>query len=200
MSHWSYLSWRSLIQQFNDGNSRLATVIATWWKSHSVAQSRWTTITTRWPSDHVAAQVGTVNWAAKVPKLIPRARSFTSSRYPRTTAHESRWPARVHRRQGSLHLISFRLLYHGSSIQCAWPSKLRSPLLKFSCGKLPIYLYQSCCSTYQLGFCYKDLDRILTRLCKIRPPKFIRAHCQSSFSMSGDWQPNFRSIFFPISM
>jgi hypothetical protein len=133
-AHW-YNGWRMVISACH-GHSY---VVKGSWHGAITRPPR------RWLSGHVAAHVGTTNWEVTVPKLIPRARSFIASRYPRTTAHESRRTACitvwVHRRQGSLHLISFRLLYHRSSIQCAWLSKLRSPLLKFSCGKLPIYLY-----------------------------------------------------------
>jgi hypothetical protein len=51
----------------------------------------------RWSSSHIAAQVGTTNWAVTGPKLIPTPRSFIASSYPCATEHESQ------RRHGSRH-------------------------------------------------------------------------------------------------
>jgi hypothetical protein len=161
-------SWRPLVQRLKDGNSRLATVIATWLNGHGVAQSRRTVATTVmivWPR-RCASGYGELS--SNSAQAHPNVEMFY--RKPLSVRHRARIPtpawiaARIHRRRDSLHLIFFRLLYHENIIQCTWQSKLRSFFLKFSCGKLPIHLYQSCCSTYQLWFCYKVLDQTSTGL------------------------------------
>jgi hypothetical protein len=156
-------SWRLLVQRLKDGNSRLATVIATWWKGQSMAQSRRMAATTAMVVRPHRRASGYDKLSSNRAQSHPNAEIFYPK--PLSTRHRAWIPTpvwitvRVHQRRDSLHLIFFRLLYHGNIIQCAWQSKLRSFFLNFSCGKLPIHLYQSCCSSYQLWFCYKDRDQ-----------------------------------------
>jgi hypothetical protein len=66
---------------------------------------------------------------------------------------------------GALNLAIFvRLMYHANSLQCA---RLRSSILHFSCGELMVHLHQSCCSIYQLWFCYSNHNKTLPGLLKI---------------------------------
>jgi hypothetical protein len=87
-------------------------MVTTWHNREGWRQPRW------WSSGHVASQVGTANWVATGPELIPTPRSFTSSSNSRAIEHESQ-----HRRGSRCGLtgggciapgIFFRLLYHGS--------------------------------------------------------------------------------------
>jgi hypothetical protein len=98
-------------------------------------------------------------------------------------------------------VIFFRSLYHHDPIQSFWQSRLRSSILHFSCGELPIRLHESCCSTYRLWFCYKDHDQTSTRLDAIWSKSWSDATACLNFRLMPDWHPIFECIFlnFPCS-
>jgi hypothetical protein len=167
-------------------------LVTTWRIDYSVGQSRWTVISTVMTVQPRRRASGYGDWAVTLPWFHPLREIFHPTQL--SARHRARIPmsARItvwdHRRRLA---IFVRLLYHANSFQCVWQSRLRSSILHFSCGELPIHLHQSCCSINQLGFCYKDLDQILTELYRIQPLKFIRLHCQSNPNTWSDWHPDF---------
>jgi hypothetical protein len=154
-------SWPQPVQGLQDGNSRRATVITTWWKSHGMAQLRspaYHDDTGRSATSH-DHQVQPISFYPR-PNPLP-ARSFTppqlsTTRQARISPANSDLgassPATVHWtwRYSSGHCSSLNI--HPS----AWRPKLRSDLLQKSYNTRPSPIQQICSSMLGLQSCHSD--------------------------------------------